>query len=561
MPSIRFSSLPALVLAISISIVLAACGGGSGGSPGPRPAPEPTPTPAPTPGDVQISGKVTYDLVPAVASRDDKDKWTLARLDYTNATPKPARGVRMEAVGDDGSVLGTAEAGPDGDYVLTVPPNTSVRLRAKAQLLRAPGNGPSWDFSIRDNTSPGYAQNNAALYAVEGEAFNSGNGQKQDLHAASGWTGSSYGKPRSAAPFAILDQFYSAMQKILAVSGQTSFAPMVAYWSVNNRPGGSSPSIGEIGTSHWNADGPQPGLYILGKENVDTDEFDTAVVVHEWGHYYESRFSRADSIGGDHGSGDLLDMRVAFGEGWGNSLAGMVRDDPMYVDTQGEQQALAGVVFDLNTIDAGDPRGWFNEASVQYTLYQMYKTPELGFAAIHKVMTGPQKDTEALTSLFTFATYMREQANAAGQAAIDQLLANINTVSGAGLDIWGSGQTYPAYLKKEFEAAVLPVYTALTPGQSDEVCTSNLTGESNKLGNNRYLRLRIAQAGEYKLRLVSGELPDNSFSASLFWRGKDMQPTQLTKDTIQAAMEAGDYVVVIGDENNRIFCVTATLFQ
>jgi hypothetical protein len=56
-------------------------------------------------------------------------------------------------------------------------------------------------------------------------------------------------------------------------------------------------------------------MFLLGKEDVDTDEFDTHVVVHEWGHYFESAVSRSDSPGGNHALGDLLDARLAFGEG------------------------------------------------------------------------------------------------------------------------------------------------------------------------------------------------------------------------------------------------------
>src|SRR5690606_20790382 len=121
--------------------------------------------------------------------------------------------------------------------------------------------------------------------------------------------------------------------------------------------------------------------------------------------YFEAKFSRSDSVGGPHGGGDLLDMRVTFGEGWGNALAGMVRDDPIYADTEGVQQSKVGVVMDLNTpADPADPPGWFNEASVQHMLYQMYKSPDIGFRSIYEVMIGPQKDTPAYTSLFSFAT-------------------------------------------------------------------------------------------------------------------------------------------------------------
>jgi len=78
-----------------------------------------------------------------------------------------------------------------------------------------------------------------------------------------------------------------------------------------------------------------PVIRILGDENNDTDEYDAHVVVHEFGHYFENSLSRADSIGGPHTQSDRLDARIAFGEGWGNALSGMILDDPVYRDSSG----------------------------------------------------------------------------------------------------------------------------------------------------------------------------------------------------------------------------------
>jgi len=34
-------------------------------------------------------------------------------------------------------------------------------------------------------------------------------------------------------------------------------------------------------------------LYILGDANSDTDEFDDHVIIHDWGHYFEDKFSES----------------------------------------------------------------------------------------------------------------------------------------------------------------------------------------------------------------------------------------------------------------------------
>ena len=66
---------------------------------------------------------------------------------------------------------------------------------------------------------------------------------------------------------------------------------------------------------------------------ADTDEFDQHVIAHEFGHYIEYNFSRADNIGGSHGLGDKLDPRVAFGEGFGYAFAAIVLNDPVARDS------------------------------------------------------------------------------------------------------------------------------------------------------------------------------------------------------------------------------------
>lgn len=547
-----------MILLVTL-LMLSGCGGGSSDN---------------AAATIGISGKITYDSVPAIATAPDINGQRNASLDYSQTRELPARGVLVEAIADSGATLASTQADANGNYRLSLPANTSMRIRASARLLQAAANGTSWDFAIRDNTSAGYQTSGAAaaLWAIQGAPFISGNsGQARDLHATSGWNGSGYTPgARAAAPFAILDMEYAARQKVLAADGNAVFAPMIAYWSPANRPAAGDPSQGFIGTSHWSAGGSRPGLYILGAENLDTDEYDSGVIVHEWGHYFESTFSRADSIGGRHGSGDSLDMRLAFSEGWGNAVSSMVRDDPLYVDTSGTQQSRPpGLVLDLNSIPAGDPKAWFNEASVQYVLYQLYKSPAIGFDPIYRVLVGPQKTTPAFTSLFSFATYLRAALAAPGQGTLDNLLAGINTISGAALDIWGTMQNLPPSIlatNPDQSGFVLPVYTVLTPGQpATTVCRTGYfdDGSNNKLGSNRYLRLKIAASGPYQLKIDSPA--NNTLQFGLFGSGGPIAGQQLsagaTTNTGRYALASGDYVASISDFSHPSACFTLTLSQ
>src|SRR5690606_9356664 len=109
---------------------------------------------------------------------------------------------------------------------------------------------------------------------------------------------------------------------------------------------------------------PQPdAIYLLGAEGKDTDEYDRHVIAHEWGHYFEHNFSRSDSIGGPHTRHDQLDMRVAFGEGFGNALSAMITGSSVYRDVVGPNQAHS-FQFDVEgplPFDGNDNPGWYSE--------------------------------------------------------------------------------------------------------------------------------------------------------------------------------------------------------
>ena len=290
-------------------------------------------------------------------------------LDYANTRASPARGVTVELV-QGASVLASTTTDAAGAYSFSVAQNTNVAVRVRAQMIRT--GSPSWDFRVADNT------NGDAQYVLDGTAASTGTANStRNLHAASGWGGSGYTAARSAAPFAILDTVYDAAQFVLTANAATAFPPLVLHWSPNNNPnlgadGEPNPATGEIGTSFF-AEGL--GIFLLGAENADTEEYDRHVIVHEWGHYFESVFSRSDSIGGPHTRGDQLDFRVAFGEGWGNALSAMVTGQSVYRDVSGPQQSQ-GFAFDVEGPfrpgSINQRPGWYSEESVQEILFDLF---------------------------------------------------------------------------------------------------------------------------------------------------------------------------------------------
>ncbi|MDJ0910346.1 MAG: hypothetical protein QNI99_14200 [Woeseiaceae bacterium] len=458
---------------------------------------------------VTVSGTVSYEMVPPNANCNG--------LNFAGTFLKPIRGATIQLIDDaSGNVLQTSTLDNAGGYSFAnVASNTQVRLRVRAELKQ--NTGPTtWDVEVRDNFVAGSSDadfggsgsatfrndlRSRPLYVLDGAPFDStAQNLTRDEVAATGWNGVSYTGPRSAAPFAILDAIYTGMQFIISADPDADFAPLDAYWSVNNTL--SSPSditAGNLSASFYRSD--LDSLFLLGDSNVDTEEFDDHVVVHEWGHYFEDNFSRSDSIGGPHALGQSIDARLAFGEGWASALAAMALDEPLYCDT-GPPGTSGGFGFNAETSGFG-VQGWYNEISVVTFLYDLYDTTNdgtdndsIGFTPIYNTMVGPQAVTPAYTTIFSFAAELRSQLNPSQQAFLDSQLAR-ESITPTTIDIWGSTETNDFFGNRD----VLPLYTDIVAdGSVTNICVNNdfdsrLTG--NKLAVYRYLRLTIPATDQY----------------------------------------------------------------
>jgi len=418
----------------------------------------------PPTGTFTLSGTVSYDSVPTTAN---------SGLAYGATVPKPVRGAVVEVVA--GAVLGSTTTSQAGAYSITWTGTSAVAVRVMAQTLSPP-------FRVQDNTNLG------ALYALTSGPVDATTTTTLDLRAASGWTGASYGAPRAAAPFAILDAMVTAAAAFAAV-GSPAFPELRLNWSVNNRPESGNPATGAITTSHYNPSTQQ--LYILGQADVDTDEYDSHVVVHEWGHYFEDRLSRSDSLGGPHSVGQQKDPRLAFSEGWGNALGSIVLyPDEAYADTMSSGQASTGIYFSVEANATYDPSpGWYSELSVTHFLYDLFdpvSAPdgdaiELGLGPIYDVMVGPQRTTPAFTTLFSFVHALKV-AQPAQAAAIDSMLS-ARSMADPVQDEWGTGETHDAGW-----AANLPVYRSIAVNGGPASVPLNGAYWPNDLQQNRFFR-------------------------------------------------------------------------
>lgn len=417
--------------------------------------------------NVTVSGTITFDRVPLDNT---------GALDFPATTVQPARHITVEAVCN--SVLSSTTTDDSGNYSLSVPAGTSgLLVRAKAEMLNTAS--PGWDVKVVDEQ-----QVVEPVFALDSSLLDVNTALTRNLHAPSGSDGTSYTSARIAAPFAILDTVYKSMQLVLSVEPSVTFPSLTIEWSESNSAGSfySNQTISIYG-------------YLL-----DTDEYDEHVIAHEWGHYFQDAFSRDDSIGGPHSGGDILDIRVAFSEGFGNAFSAMVLDDPLYRDSQGLD---AGFTIDVennncNIYSIDDVDGWYNECSVQSVLYDFYDMDSdindafnLGFGEIHQVLANDIPETTAFSSLFSFINAFKSLPLIDG-SAVDSLLdaqsiaLSINDDYGTGATAAG-GSSIP--LPPYQDGASLP--------SGIEVCSSSVHGGYNGLGVSRYVRFTVPSTASY----------------------------------------------------------------
>lgn len=506
-------------------------------------------------GDVIVSGTITFER-PLFRTNG-------TGLDMGNPIVAPARGVIVEAINPAtrARIGSAATTDVNGEYSLSVPQSTQIIVSARAEMVST--TAPTWNFKVLNNT------NGNALYVLDSAAFNTGSANSiRDLRATTGWGGTSYTGTRAAAPFAILDTVYKARELVRSADPATSFAPLNLYWSVANRTAEGCTTNGNIGITFYTGGAPAlgsgnctpnvaipAGIYILGDYASgagDTDEFDQHVIGHEFGHYFEDVFSRSDSIGGSHGSGERLDLRLAFGEGFGTAFSAMVLNDPAYRDSG---NGVAGdFTINLET-EFPSPEGWYSEFSIAEILWDLFDPANddpvaMGFTPIYDVFTDAQRTTPALTSIFSFAEALRA-ANPAQVAGINTLLSgeSISTNSNA----FGNNEANSGGVP-----TALPIYQTITTAQPVLVCSSSDNGDQNKLGYRRFLLLNVTSAATAVTIAATGTVdPDNPASLEatdpdiFVWRSGDLvalgNDVGQTETITQQPLAAGMHVIEVYD--------------
>jgi len=446
---------------------------------------------------VVLSGIAAYEFPPPNNGCDG--------LNFSAVITRPIRGAPVQILdATSNAVIAATTTDASGFYSVIIDGGIDVIVRVRSQLQKS--GSPSWDVDVRSNTAnTGVPLDQRPLYFLDSAPLNTGGTNLSlDILAGTGWDGTGFSGIRAAAPFAVLDTVYEMMQLVVSADATIQFPALDAFWSPDNNSSAGSGvfstdiDAGDIGTSFYSG-GSIGSLFLLGMEGDDIEEFDDHVIGHEWGHYFEDKFSRSDSIGGAHSIGDHLDPRLAFGEGFATALAGIGLNEPMYCDTLWSGGTLRGFEIDVENENGGFG-GWFNESSVMKILFDLWDsndeggdTMSIGFAPIYNVMTGAQRSTAAHTSIFSFAQALKALPNAE-VAFIDAQLARENII-GPGINLYGDGEQNDGV---GTPPDVLPVYTTIGLGTTVRICSNSQfdsVRDGNKLSEVRFLRLNLQNSG------------------------------------------------------------------
>lgn len=541
-----------------------------------------------------VSGVVTYRHIKALSEDEGGPK-----LDYKTTSVRPARRIVVQALAMPDGASGTSTAGGDvldetttdnnGHYSLTVPEQTPFVVRVYAWIRahdadfayeKATGWPPNdckhraFDIRVLDNTN-GKAQW-AMQSPVQGPVQSplpGGPAKSLNLHAETKFDPASFTyDQRTGGPFAIAD---SALEVMDLVCGSLPWLPtLFMHWSPNNIPKEGTKSKGQIGTSsHFTFEHGMPVIYLKGAENWNADEYDDHIVAHEVGHFVENLAFRSDSIGGQHTSGDALDPRVAFGEGYANALSAMALRDPVYVNTSGLAQN-GGFQLRFDQLPAASDRGPAAETSIAWLLVKLWDNrdplPMSGsFARIAEVLRTVHRPAQAFTNIATFVRGYLDRF------AADDDPDGLRTLWTGPLDTpvladpwdpanrigtwYAARRSYPPGSGELQKADFWRLYRTLATGKNpptahDQLLLGGYSYMPNKLGASRWYRLRgTGKTVKVALsQLVGAACTDDVLDLRGYDRGE-----VIAYDTARKGAKAGCPSVEFATEAGRWYVLDA----
>ncbi|MEC4677218.1 MAG: Ig-like domain-containing protein [Nitrospirota bacterium] len=234
----------------------------------------------------------------------------------------------------------------------------------------------------------------------------------------------------------------------------------------------------------------------------DTDEYDDAIIAHEYAHFIISKFSRDDSPGGQHNVLDNgQDIRLSWSEGWATFFPAVVLNSPLYVDTQPGGTLASFNIEDYSGISALADRAIYttNEIAVAGVLWDLFDPVDnnegdplaLSFSKIFQTVLNFPASPKP-TTLETFWTTFSSEALTTGSSTAFQTILQGRQIklfadtSEAGSEPWlvvGGKQTHTLYKAAPSDPVgdvdIIPF--SVTSGTTYNVRTSNLTNGADTM--------------------------------------------------------------------------------
>jgi hypothetical protein len=258
----------------------------------------------------------------------------------------PIRGARVEVYSQlTGAVFSVGTTDQVGHYRVPAPESEGYAVRVLSMV------SPD-GVIVADNTA------GSAIYSI-GTMLD---GEQTAVLLASD-------ADRVSGAFNIFEVMRRANRLLIQADPELPLPGLAIFWSQRNTRLVGDPALGAIGGTFF--DTGNNTAFVLGDREVDSDEFDDSVLLHEYAHMLAARFSRDDSFGGPHVAGDVLDPRVAWSEGWANFFSALVLGDSIYRDTFDVGGAVT-LEYDLDVnFVPGDAGGYWSEFSVHSLLWDL----------------------------------------------------------------------------------------------------------------------------------------------------------------------------------------------
>lgn len=306
-----------------------------------------------------VSGKVSYE---------NKSFNETGVGDSNSVGLKPVRFAKVEIIKDsDKSILGTAETKEDGTYSIQMNSFTNDKIYLKCYANQDNAN---YKIFVRN---PNAGKDSVYFSQSEVKTID-----KDKMVIDSNISASS----NEGGAFNIFDCLINGAKKVKELSG-SSPPPIVVNWQKGLK----------LETAYSGING---AIDINGEEN-DPDEYDDAIILHEYGHFIADKYSYDKSPGVSHSVNDInQDIRLSWSEGWATYFSSIVRNNPIYSDIFEDPQTkhyilsstnieTRSYIFASTNIEnlldtrydslASIATGQDNELAVSSILWDIYDTP------------------------------------------------------------------------------------------------------------------------------------------------------------------------------------------